>query len=203
MKKNTSRLNNFIGDILDMAKIEAAQFEIDRTPSNLYPVAEEITALFEKLAVEKKVAIKLDIPRDLPEVMIDADKIKQVFTNLVSNALKFTPEGGTISIQAKCQAPSPLSSPSRGEDGPAGPGEGGFLEISISDTGIGIPVSALEYIFDRFRRAPEITDRIKKTKGTGLGLSITKGIIELHGGKIWAESELNKGSVFHFTLERS
>jgi two-component system phosphate regulon sensor histidine kinase PhoR len=113
---------------------------------------------------------------------VDEEKIRQVLTNLVSNALKFTPAGGRIRIGAKNQ--------------------GEFIQVSVQDTGIGVPEDAKEAIFEKFKqvKGAQLPDEVIKVKGTGLGLAIAKGIVESHGGRIWLDSELGKGSTFNFTL---
>jgi two-component system sensor histidine kinase GlrK len=120
----------------------------------------------------------MDVPQDLPRVKMDGQKITQALGNLVGNAVKFTPEGGCIRISAQLE-----------EQG---------LRVSVADTGPGIPREELQAIFDKFQQVA-ITS-YNKIKGTGLGLAIVKHIISAHGGKVWAESENGKGSVFIFVL---
>jgi len=125
------------------------------------------------------VVLSASVPDGTPKVFGDIDKVRQIFTNLVSNALKFTPEGGKITIN--CQETDKH-----------------FVKCGVSDTGTGIPQDKLEKVFDRFYQVPESEN--KKPKGTGLGLAITKSIVDIHGGKIWVESEPGKGTTFWFTL---
>ena len=118
----------------------------------------------------------------MPIVRADTEKIRQVLTNLVSNALKFTPTGGTIRIMSRNQTD--------------------FVKISVEDTGPGIPDDQKETIFERFKQVHRDGERPDGPKGTGLGLAIARGIVESHGGRIWIESEMGKGTTVHFTLPR-
>ncbi|MFA5780528.1 MAG: HAMP domain-containing sensor histidine kinase [Elusimicrobiota bacterium] len=193
IKKNVVRLRNFINDLLDAAKIEKGKMEISPSPFDLPSAIKDIIDLFKLQAVEKKIELVCLCDLANLKVNADEDRIKQVITNLVSNALKFTPDGGKITVKI--------------EDGRRNMGENpqslntsNFIQVSVSDTGIGIPKDAVDRIFQKFEQVKGIRAKIKGPKGTGLGLSIAKGIVELHGGKIWVESELNKGTTFYFTL---
>lgn len=180
IQESAARLGRFISDILDYAKIKSGQYSIAKKPLDLKGLAEEIFHLFHPLAEKNQVQTSIDIPLQLPTILADPDKIRQVLTNLVSNALKFTPAGGRIRISAKNQ--------------------GEFARISVEDSGIGIPEEAKSAIFERFRQLSNVMPDGSKVKGTGLGLAIAKGIVESHGGRIWVETELGRGSTFHFTL---
>ncbi|MCK4532213.1 HAMP domain-containing histidine kinase [bacterium] len=180
MKSDTTRLTRFINDVLDLAKIEAAQLEVVKEQVNIAQIVEEIFILFTPLTEEKQIKTTMDISPDIKPILADSDKIKQVITNLVSNAFKFTLSGGRITIFAK--------------------DKGDSLQISVQDTGAGIPPDAVNYVFDKFRQVRKASGGSGQPKGTGLGLAIVKGIVEAHGGKIWVESQLNRGSIFHFTL---
>jgi len=182
VKNNTSRLGTFINDILDLAKIEAKRFELGREAVELSPLVEEMVTFFRPQAEESKIQLETVIPSGLSLVSADPDKLRQVFTNLLSNAFKFTPEGGKVTIEARNSE------------------SGNFVEIAVKDTGIGIAKEDLQRVFDKFQQMRPSGSKAKKVKGTGLGLAIVKGIVEAHGGKIWVESELNKGSNFIFTL---
>jgi signal transduction histidine kinase len=179
-KRNTERLTNLINDLLDLAKIEAGKIEIRKRSINLINLAKEAMESFRSQAEEKKISLESSFSPSLPNIYADPDRITQVFNNLMSNALKFTSEGGKIRVGAK------LSS------------EPKFVEVSVRDTGVGIASQDLEKIFARFARLeiplPE------RAPGTGLGLAIVKEIIDLHQGKVWTESEPGKGSAFYFTL---
>lgn len=181
---NSIRLGKFIDDVLDMAKIRAGMMELDRAETDLAPVAREIVTMFTPLATEMGVSLAVDVPADLPKVFADPGKIKQVITNLTSNSMKFTPQGGTVSFIAQVV-------------------DDGWVRAGIKDTGIGIPQDKLGSVFEKFSQVKEAQQTSKKIKGTGLGLTIAKQIVEMHGGRIWVESEEGKGTTFFFTLPRN
>ncbi len=174
-------LLSLINEILDLSKVEAGRMELEVTTFDL-PLAIENTRTFVRERATKH-GINLDVAIDerLGEFMGDERKIKQILLNLLSNAVKFTPEGGRIGIEAKQTD--------------------GEVQISVSDTGIGISPEDQLKIFEEFRQVG--TDNAKKVEGTGLGLTLAKKFVELHGGKIWVESEVGKGSTFSFTLPES
>ena len=184
IKDATIRLTNFINNILDLAKIKAGKFEIKAGPVFVDEIIKEIVMLFESLAVTHNKNFSFEISPGVSAIYGDNERIKQVITNLVSNAFKFTGEGDGIKISA-------MISPSYGEE---------FVEIWVADTGIGLAKQDAEKIFEKFYQVKE--GEFKKPKGTGLGLSIVHEIIRLHHGRIWAESELGKGTVFKFVLPR-
>jgi len=183
IQESTQRLTQFINDILDLAKIKAGRVEIRKTPFQSPKALEEILGLFQPLFEKKHLTGRLEAAADIPVVPADEEKIKQVITNLVSNAYKFTPEGGTITLRAK--------------DDPDA------VVIAVEDTGIGIPKEHVGQLFERFKQVPGTRERFGGPKGTGLGLAISKGIVLGHGGKIWVESEPGRGSVFFFTLPKA
>ncbi len=182
MKNNTKRLSRFINDILDLAKIEAAQMEILKEPTRLKEIVEEMVTLFSPLAGEKKITLSYTGGDGMGPIPVDGDKIKQILSNLISNALKFTKENGKITVGLKDQNDAQL--------------------MSVRDTGMGIPKDSIKTIFDKFRQVEGVREQIKGAKGTGLGLAIVKGIVEGHGGKIWVESEIGKGSTFFIKLPK-
>jgi signal transduction histidine kinase len=183
MKDSTKRLTAFINDLLDIAKIEQGKMTIKKQVFDLRPIILEMLNLIRPQAYEKKINLKLIIPSDLPKVLVDPDRTKQVITNLVSNAIKFTPEKGKVTVEAR-------EAKSR------------YIQVSIIDTGMGIPKDKLRSVFEKFTQITEGKRQAKGSKGTGLGLTIAKGIVEKQGGKIWVESEPGKGTKFHFTLPR-
>jgi len=185
VKNNTSRLAMFINDILDLAKIEAKRFELGKEALELPPLIEEMVTFFRPQAEENKIQLEAVVPSSVSLVSADLDKIRQVFINLLSNAFKFTPEGGKVTIEAKNSD------------------SGEFVEVSVKDTGVGIAKEDLQRVFDKFEQIKPAGGKVKKVKGTGLGLAIVKGILEAHGGRIWVESELDKGSNFIFTLPKA
>ncbi len=182
IQESTARLTSFINDILDLAKLKAGRVEIRKAPVNLRKTAEDILTLYAQLFEKKKLTGKLEVPEDIPVIALDEEKIKQVVTNLISNAYKFTPEGGSITLHGEFDEEK--------------------VVISVIDTGIGIPKEHAGQLFERFKQVPGAREKIGGPKGTGLGLAIAKGIVEAHGGRIWVESETGQGSSFRFWLPR-
>jgi signal transduction histidine kinase len=183
IQESTGRLTTFINDILDLAKLKAGRVEVRKSPVNIRKTAQDILSLFMPLFEKKNLTGRLEVPEDIPVVSLDEEKMKQVITNLVSNAYKFTPEGGSITLRGEYDDEK--------------------IVISVIDTGIGIPKDFVGQLFERFKQVPGTREKIGGPKGTGLGLAIAKGIVEAHGGRIWAESEMGKGSSFRFWLPRS
>ncbi|HEY6360843.1 MAG TPA: PAS domain S-box protein [Vicinamibacterales bacterium] len=178
IQRSVDDMHLLIDDLLDFARIHSATFSVETRADSLSRVVMAIVDRMKVPAGAKRQQFEVHLPPDLPEVAIDAHRIGQVLSNLIGNAIKFTPEGGTMRISAWQQ--------------------GDAVAVSVRDTGLGIPPEHLSHIFDRFWQAPRT-----KHLGSGLGLSIAKGIVEAHGGTIWAESELGKGSSFSFTLRRA
>lgn len=172
-------LLSIINDILDLAKIEAGRMEMDLQPAQFRPIADEVYRMTNVLVQNKPVEMRLDVPKDLPKIWGDTVRIRQILYNLVSNAIKFTQQG-EVRIAAKLSDDNEM------------------VHVSVSDTGTGIPSDHLERIFNKFHQVDNSATR--KVGGTGLGLTITRYLVEMHGGKIWVESEEGKGSTFHFTL---
>ena len=176
-KKNVDRLTRIINDILDFQKLESGKMVFNIQPNDINEVAKEIEKIMRSVIERKGLALTFELDEKLPKVQFDRDRIIQVFTNLINNALKFT-ERGSIKIQTGRIDNS--------------------IVISVKDTGIGIKESDIPLLFERFKQLD--SGMTRKPGGTGLGLSISKDIIEKHNGKIWVESEIGKGSVFSFTL---
>lgn len=175
------RLTRMINDLLDLSKIEAGRLEFSPEPLELEPVFSRAVDTTQPLFAEKEIRMVSAIEPGLPLVYGDADWLHQVLTNLLFNAVKFSPEGGTIRLSAGKKD--------------------GFALISVTDGGSGIPQDRLERIFERFHqvRDPQKNHHL----GTGLGLTISREIVERMGGKIWAESELGAGATFTFTVPLS
>jgi PAS domain S-box-containing protein len=173
--RSVDEMDTLIDDLLDFARIQSGTFSVVPAPDMLSEVVTPVIDRIRPQAEAKGQRLEIDVPSGLPEVAVDARRIGQVLSNLARNAVKFTPEGGTIRVSAR---------PHNRE-----------IVVQVADTGAGIPEEHLLKVFDRFWRVPATM----KT-GTGLGLSIAKGIVEAHGGRIWAESQLGKGSSFFFTL---
>jgi len=171
-------LLSLINDILDLSKIEAGRMELASAPFHLPTALENAVTLVKERAGRHGIALEVALDGRLGELVGDERKIKQVLLNLLSNAVKFTPEGGRISLKA-----------SRTD---------GVVEIAVTDTGIGIAPEDQAAIFEEFRQVG--SDETRKQEGTGLGLTLAKKFVELHGGRIWVESQVGTGSTFTFTL---
>ncbi|MBN1391759.1 MAG: response regulator [Sedimentisphaerales bacterium] len=176
-KRNVDRLNRLINDLLDFHKLEAGRMNFNMQDSNVNEIVKEVYDTMLPVAKEKKINLVLEIDSNLPRVSFDKDKINQVLSNLVNNAIKFTKEG-SVTITT-----------SREED---------TIRVSVSDTGCGIKKEDLPKLFHEFEQLETVG--IEKVNGTGLGLAISKEIVTKHNGEIWAESEAGKGSTFSFTL---
>lgn len=174
------RLANLVNDILDFSKLQHQELHLHLKPVSLREIVEIVLQLDRVLIGRKSLQLLNHISDDLPLVDADENRLQQIFHNLIGNAIKFTPQG-TVKISATLVAtPSP------------------HLEITISDTGIGIPPDQLDRVFESFEQVNSSANR--QYGGTGLGLAITHKLIELHGGKIWVESQLGKGTTFTLTL---
>lgn len=185
-----SHLTDLIDDLLDLAKLEAKRVEMKREELSLAEVAAGCVESLKTVTEQKGLKMEQTIPSDLPRIRADRAQLQKVFYNLIGNAIKFTPSGGKITIAARgVYAGSPDGSPQTTLN---------HVEVSVIDTGIGISKTHLPRIFEKFYRVESGLTR--GTSGTGLGLSICKEIIEAHGGKIWVESEVGKGSQFSFAL---
>lgn len=178
--RSSKRLSRLINDILDLSKLEAGRMEFEMRPVQVGEIAKSVLDLLGVLGEQYRIRLTCEVAPNLPPVVADSDQIHRVITNLVSNALKFTPEGGTVTLAIE-------------QDQPA------TLRVSVRDTGVGIPEERLKDMFTKFFQVEE-TRRAAKQRGTGLGLTIAKRVVEAHGGRIWVESEWQKGSTFSFTL---
>ncbi len=187
------RLASLVNDILDFSKLRNKELSLQRKFIGIREMADIVIALSKPLLAGKNVTLINTIERTTPSVLADENRLQQILHNLIGNALKFTHEG-TITICATPINSQSLLQPSIEvtDDSP------NFLQISIKDTGIGIPEEKFDSIFQSFEQVDASTAR--EFGGTGLGLSITKQLIELHGGIIWVESEMGRGSTFSFTL---
>jgi signal transduction histidine kinase len=171
-------LLSLINEILDLSKVEAGRMELELSSFDLPLAIDNARTFVRERAVKHGITLDVEVDERLGEYVGDERKIKQILLNLLSNAVKFTPEGGRISITAN-----------KIDTG---------VEISVSDTGIGIPPAEQAMIFEEFRQVGG--NYAHKKEGTGLGLTLAKKFVELHGGKIWVESEVSKGSTFTFSL---
>jgi len=176
---NIDRLSRLINDLLDLSKMEAKKFTIRPAPFRVDELVQSLANEFGAWSKTKEIAIRTDIEKPL-EIEADQDRISQVLTNLISNAMKFTPKGGTVTVVGKRIADSLK------------------VEIGVRDTGPGIAEKDFKKLFEKFSRVE--SKAVQGVSGTGLGLTIAKEIVELHGGRIWVESQEGKGSYFAFEL---
>lgn len=197
-----THLLSLINDILDLSKIEAGKTELELGEIELKEVLERCMVMVREKATRHSIHTGTRIEENIGTIFADERKIKQVMVNLLGNALKFTPDGGTVIVEARRipkeeTMPGHIEEPSSGQRTALPPGED-YVEISVSDTGIGISPQDQEKLFQPFRQLEEPLSR--KYAGTGLGLSLCKRFIELHGGKIRVESIEGKGSRFSFVI---
>jgi histidine kinase len=174
------RLNRLVDDLQELSRVEARAYPLDIRPLDVASLAGTVIKRLKPQADSKRLSLRSDVPADLPRVLADEDRLIQVLTNLVGNALQYTPDSGTVTIFAK-RANSEV-------------------EISVQDSGIGISQADLSHIFDRFYRVDKSRSR-QAGGGSGIGLTIARALVEAQGGRIWAESlGTGKGSTFSFTL---
>lgn len=176
----SERLNRLVDNILDLTRMEAGKMPFDIQPMNLGKIVSEMADFFEPRAMEKGLKIQAIVPSKLPMALGDAEKVRQVISNLVHNAIKFTNRGGIVIWTKEMD---------------------GMLAVGVQDTGVGIPKENLKTVFEKFECLKDTRNRVEKpVPGSGLGLNIVKNSIKSQGGKIWVESEVDKGSTFIFTL---
>lgn len=177
--KSTEKLKRMVTQLFELSKLEAKQIQPEKEPFFLTELAQDVAQKYEILAKEKEVAVELKMAKDLPMVFADVALVERVLQNLIDNALKFTPEGGTITLDLIKKNES--------------------IEIKISDTGPGIPENEQRYIFERYHRIKTGEEKANSS-GTGLGLAIVKKILDLHNATIEVMSNSNKGASFLFQL---
>jgi PAS domain S-box-containing protein len=173
---DADRINRLIGDMLDLDRMESGRMSMRTGDVDINEVLTEAVARAASAA--GSVEFKADLDPRLPIVVGDRDRLIQVVSNLANNAIKYSPDGGTVTLSTRS--------------------EGGFALVSVTDTGLGIPPDEIGHVFERFRRVR--SGAAQSIPGTGLGLTIVKQIVEMHGGKIWVESAVGHGSAFHFTV---
>jgi two-component system sensor histidine kinase GlrK len=178
LAEESNRMINVVNSLLDLSKMEAGMMTYDFEMGNIDPLIKRALAEMTPLIEAKQIKLESKVHAPLPAVRIDPERILQVLRNLLGNAVKFTPKGGQVSVTAK-----PVN---------------GKLEVSVKDSGPGIPPESLISIFEKFSQGSH--KGAHNRQGTGLGLAIAKSIISSHGGKIWAESQMGRGSTFIFVL---
>ncbi|HYF91937.1 MAG TPA: ATP-binding protein [Symbiobacteriaceae bacterium] len=173
--ESSQRLLQMINDLLDISRLDAGKVRLFREALAVQDLVRNAERTVRPLAERKGVAIILGVPADVPLVEADGLRITQVLLNLLGNAIKFTPAGGKVTVTARV--------------------DGRFAEVAVADTGIGIAPADRERVFEKFSQAGR-----ERPEGTGLGLPLAKSLVELHGGRMWLESEQGRGSIFRFTL---
>ena len=173
---DAERVNRLIGDMLDLDRMESGRMTMRAADVDINEVLSD--AIARASSANGLVEFKSDLDPRLPIVTGDRDRLVQVVSNLVNNAVKYSPEGGMVTLSSRA--------------------EGGYALVTVADTGLGIPPDEIGHVFERFRRVR--SGAASSIAGTGLGLTIVKQIVEMHGGKIWVESALGHGSAFHFTI---
>jgi signal transduction histidine kinase/HAMP domain-containing protein len=192
---NGRHLLKLINDVLDLSKIEAGRMRLSLSEYSVQDLIDSVVSATRSLAAEKQLELMSHVQAGLPHAFGDSKRITQVLMNLVGNAIKFTPSGGSVMVTAGWVRGA--GSGTRGvAETPVERGD--MIEVTVADTGIGIPREELENIFGEFRQVDSSITR--EYEGSGLGLSIAKRFVELHGGTIWAQSEVGKGSTFYFTI---
>jgi len=175
---HSDNLVKLINNLLDISRIESGRVEMDLSKCDLADMIDNVHDLLTPQMKEKDIQWSAQIDKTIPEMLLDASQADRIFINLISNAIKFTPEGGTISVKAHLH--------------------NGVVTIEVSDTGIGISQEDVARLFDEFYRVDNQINQ--NVKGTGLGLPLARKIVEAHQGRMWVTSKLNEGTTFHFTL---
>ncbi len=179
MEVEVDKMTQMVQELLELSRVESGQLPLRLSPTTVQSI---VNPAIERLAMQAEragLALTVDLPAALPQVVVDSERMQQVMINLLHTAIKFTPSGGSITVKAVVEAARP-----------------GALVVSVRDTGVGIPADNLPRIFERFYK----TDRARSGGGTGLGLAIAKHTVQAHGGNIWVESVEGEGSIFYFTL---
>jgi two-component system phosphate regulon sensor histidine kinase PhoR len=176
MEESIETMSQLVEELLELSRTQSGRVPLQMKPTPLASIIQPAVERLRPQAERSRLKLTCQLPRNLPLVMVDYERVTSVITNLVHNAIKFTLPGGAVTVSARRQ--------------------GQEVVVSVKDTGIGIQQADAENIFERFYKV----DRARTSKGMGLGLSIAKTVVEGHGGRIWMESEPEKGSTFHFTL---
>jgi len=178
IRNNVNRMATLVSDLADISRIESGNIRLEPREVPVWDVIDEVVTLTRTQITKKNQTITVDIPTELPKAWCDRNRLAQILTNLVSNANKYTPEGGVIVVQAIRK--------------------NGMIQVKVQDNGHGMTPEDQEKLFSKFFRSAD--DKVREAPGTGLGLSITKNLIELQGGQVWFESEFRKGTSFYFTV---
>ena len=186
---HSARLTRLVSDLLELSRLELGEVELKRSSCHLHTFYKPILEVFEPLLEESGLVLEWEISEAFPEVNVDRQLFMQIFVNLIDNAIKYTPDGGTLTVSAQICS----SERTEGSDTPSEE-----IVLSVEDTGIGIPMESQSRVFERFYRVDE--GRAREMGGTGLGLAIAKHIALSHNGRIWLESTLGQGSIFHVAL---
>ncbi len=184
----SEKMLSLINDILDLSKLEAGKLHLAKVPVDFREIVEFTCKSMRSPIDAKRFRLERNFMSDLPKVDVDPDQMGQVMMNFVSNSIKFTAEGGRISISVDAEEVA--------EDIDAGTRK--QLVVCVADTGVGIAKEEIPFVFEKYKQTK--AGKLSKDKGIGLGLAINKRIIEAHGGKVWVDSEVNKGTSFHFTI---
>lgn len=198
---NADRLQRIIDDLLDLSRIESGGYRVHPEILSVADTAADAWVPLAARAAEKVVRLSADVPPECEFVLADSSALRQVFTNLFTNALRYVPQGGTVQVSARCVAGPALPHAAGGAGevpDPAGQPHATWIAIAVRDNGSGIPAAHLPRIFERFYRADAA--RARTEGGTGLGLAIVRHLVERHGGTIEAESQLGRGTTIRFTL---
>jgi signal transduction histidine kinase len=175
--RSAEHMDSLISSLLDIGRIEAG-LEMEREPVELRDVVEQVVANLQEEVANKRQIVGLELQDNLSTVKGNPTRLVQVITNLVDNAIRYTPEGGKIRVRASQ--------------------DGDQIILSVSDTGVGIPTKAKDHIFEKFYRVEG--PQTRELEGAGLGLAAVKSIVESHGGRVWVQSKEGQGSTFYFTL---
>jgi signal transduction histidine kinase len=178
MLMQSDRLGRLVDQLLDLSRIESGDLSLRREPLRLGPLVTQVLSEIEMARADRNVQLRDELGADLPPVLADRERVHQVLFNLLDNALRFTPPGGEVRVSAERR--------------------NGEVDVHVSDTGPGIAAEHLPRVFERFYRVDPA--RSRDDGGTGIGLAIARSVVEAHGGRIWAESEPGRGSVFTFEL---
>lgn len=186
---HSSRLSRLVSELLELSRLESGDVELKRTRCHLNTFHDPILEVFEPILEASELVLKWEVPEDLPEVSVDQQLFMQVLANLIDNAIKYTPDGGRITVSAEIRTSEAFEGTNIISE---------EIIVHVQDTGIGIPMESQPRVFERFYRVDK--GRAREMGGTGLGLAIAKHIVLRHNGRIWLESTLGEGSVFHVAI---